>query len=164
MRRCSCRCRRRSREPTERPTSADLRPTPPQSRARRIANCRNHRQFGRSRCEVELAWQNARRCCQTNDAPAAVLRQSPNAFINSLCARTIDRRFSSRVFLGAARFANLLFPSRATRCSATLAQLVEQLIRNQQVAGSNPAGGSSGIAIRQAGLCELDRVTPFAGE
>jgi hypothetical protein len=25
---------------------------------------------------------------------------------------------------------------------ATLAQLVEQLIRNQQVAGSNPAGGS----------------------
>jgi hypothetical protein len=28
------------------------------------------------------------------------------------------------------------------RCGATLAQLVEQLIRNQQVAGSNPAGGS----------------------
>src|SRR5580692_7917721 len=32
--------------------------------------------------------------------------------------------------------------SASTRRRATLAQLVEQLIRNQQVAGSNPAGGS----------------------
>jgi hypothetical protein len=30
---------------------------------------------------------------------------------------------------------------------ATLAQLVEQLIRNQQVAGSTPAGGSNGINV-----------------
>jgi hypothetical protein len=29
--------------------------------------------------------------------------------------------------------------------SATLAQLVEQLIRNQQVVGSNPTGGSDEI-------------------
>ena len=33
--------------------------------------------------------------------------------------------------------ANLSFPA-----GATLAQLVEQLIRNQQVVGSNPTGGS----------------------
>jgi hypothetical protein len=53
-----------------------------------------------------------------------------------------EKRISTRVFLGRAAFANLLFRQRATRWRATLAQLVEQLIRNQQVAGSNPAGGS----------------------
>jgi hypothetical protein len=31
---------------------------------------------------------------------------------------------------------------------ATLAQLVEQLIRNQQVVGSNPTGGSNEIKVR----------------
>ena len=31
------------------------------------------------------------------------------------------------------------------KIGATLAQLVEQLIRNQQVVGSNPTGGSSKI-------------------
>jgi hypothetical protein len=33
-------------------------------------------------------------------------------------------------------------------CRATLAQLVEQLIRNEQVAGSNPAGGSIFYRLR----------------
>ena len=53
-----------------------------------------------------------------------------------------ENQISTGVFLGTATFANLLFRQRATRRRATLAQLVEQLIRNQQVAGSNPAGGS----------------------
>lgn len=47
-----------------------------------------------------------------------------------------------RVFLASLTFANLLFPSQQARRRATLAQLVEQLIRNQQVVGSNPTGGS----------------------
>jgi hypothetical protein len=54
-----------------------------------------------------------------------------------------ENQISTGVFLGTATFANLLFRQRATRRRATLAQLVEQLIRNQQVAGSNPAGGSN---------------------
>jgi hypothetical protein len=49
----------------------------------------------------------------------------------------------ARAFLASASFANLLFPSTCVAMErATLAQLVEQLIRNQQVAGSTPAGGS----------------------
>jgi hypothetical protein len=39
-------------------------------------------------------------------------------------------------------------------CDATLAQLVEQLIRNQQVVGSNPTGGSNEIKY-------LQRSSPF---
>jgi hypothetical protein len=54
-----------------------------------------------------------------------------------------------RVFLASASFANLLFRRRAARWRATLAQLVEQLIRNQQVAGSNPAGGSRELSSFQ---------------
>ena len=44
-----------------------------------------------------------------------------------------------RPFRAAAPFATLA----CLACGATLAQLVEQLIRNQQVVGSNPTGGSN---------------------
>ena len=61
---------------------------------------------------------------------------------NRIGARRIGNRVSPRVFLDAPSFANLLFPVSERATEATLAQLVEQLIRNQQVVGSNPTGGS----------------------
>ena len=36
------------------------------------------------------------------------------------------------------------------RVEATLAQLVEHLIRNQRVAGSTPAGGSKNLSEKQS--------------
>ena len=45
--------------------------------------------------------------------------------------------WSARRLEQPAQFGNMAVPQ-----GATLAQLVEQLIRNQQVAGSTPAGGS----------------------
>jgi hypothetical protein len=63
--------------------------------------------------------------------------------------------WSKRVFLASASFANLLIRSaRFSRWNATLAQLVEQLIRNQQVAGSNPAGGSNKSLDKAADLVQ----------
>jgi hypothetical protein len=47
---------------------------------------------------------------------------------------------SVRVFISKSR------PSSADRVpNATLAQLVEQLTRNEQVVGSSPTGGSKGV-------------------
>jgi hypothetical protein len=43
---------------------------------------------------------------------------------------------------------------------ATLAQLVERLIRNQQVAGSIPAGGSK-FSVTNRGLKNIPRKTLF---
>ena len=51
---------------------------------------------------------------------------------------TSDAWDSRCLFRAAALFATLACLARG----ATLAQLVEQLIRNQQVVGSNPTGGS----------------------
>jgi hypothetical protein len=42
------------------------------------------------------------------------------------------------------------------KAEATLAQLVERLIRNQQVAGSIPAGGSILIFLKQKDLAAHD--------
>ena len=75
--------------------------------------------------------------------------------------RNAHARREPRVFLGGAGFAKLLgrFAERdRAGCPreidngerrATLAQLVEQLIRNQQVVGSNPTGGSKEIKHNQ---------------
>lgn len=65
---------------------------------------------------------------------------------------------AEEVFLASLTFANLLFPSQQARRRATLAQLVEQLIRNQQVAGSNPAGGSDDI--QEVLSCSSDWLGP----
>jgi hypothetical protein len=63
------------------------------------------------------------------------------------------------VFLASASFANLQVPRRkeAPQWRATLAQLVEQLIRNQQVVGSNPTGGSKEIKQNQRFYCDQHR-------
>ena len=68
--------------------------------------------------------------------------------------RARPTRSSQGLWLDCAAF------SRSPRSQADVAQLVEQLIRNQQVAGSNPAIGSS----KDAELCEPCERRCGAGE
>ena len=49
---------------------------------------------------------------------------------------------------------NLIYFARSARACADLAQLVEQLFRKQQVAGSSPAVGSMRNAVKQADVAE----------
>ena len=83
-----------------------------------------------------------RRCAQTNDAPGASVRQTTSRRIVHQRNENGTRQES---FSEGPPSLVCYSRQRATRWRATLAQLVEQLIRNQQVAGSNPAGGSKEI-------------------
>ena len=138
----SCQCRRQLPGRIERPTTADPRSARPQPPARRTANCHMRRHL--AVVDRSGNWHGkSRPCLCQNDAPGAALRQPANA-VHVQDQPTKKRQMRlNQSFLGSACFANSANPVvEHARWRATLAQLVEQLIRNQQVVGSNPTGGS----------------------